>query len=225
MIYTPTEPGAGARCSGPPGPAATRLAARPGRPERPVPGARPAPERRPTRASPGRTPVAPAPAGSSMRPTLARMAAAPFALFELCFPGQTGAASPTDAGRGPAARRPARRACRARCDVVRAPGGLPARRLVEARTAGRRVVLRARRPTRSSGWRDGACRSSRTLASSPDVIRPRWPAHPQFWQMLVGAARRDSPAALQWAHCVGVCLLGRRRTAADRRARRGAPRR
>lgn len=46
------------------------------------------------------------------------------------------------------------------------------------------------------------------LATWPGLIRPRWPAHGQFWAMLAGAARRNTPISLQWAHCVGICLLG-----------------
>jgi hypothetical protein len=46
------------------------------------------------------------------------------------------------------------------------------------------------------------------LATWPGLIRPRWPAHLQFWAMLAGAGRRNTTVALQWAHCVGICLLG-----------------
>jgi hypothetical protein len=46
------------------------------------------------------------------------------------------------------------------------------------------------------------------LATWPGLIRPRWPAHRQFWATLAGAGRRNTPVALQWAHCFGVCLLG-----------------
>ena len=46
------------------------------------------------------------------------------------------------------------------------------------------------------------------FATRPDVVRPRWPSHPRFWAMLHGAARIDSAPLLQSAHCVGICLLG-----------------
>jgi hypothetical protein len=46
------------------------------------------------------------------------------------------------------------------------------------------------------------------VAAQPGIARPRWPDHLRFWEMLEAAARRDSAVALQWAHCVGVCLLG-----------------
>jgi hypothetical protein len=47
-----------------------------------------------------------------------------------------------------------------------------------------------------------------TLAAQPGIVRPRWPDHLRFWEMLEAAARCESAAAMQWAHCVGVCLLG-----------------
>jgi len=46
------------------------------------------------------------------------------------------------------------------------------------------------------------------LATWPGLIRPRWPAHQRFWAMLAGAGRSNTTVALQWAHCVGICLLG-----------------
>jgi len=46
------------------------------------------------------------------------------------------------------------------------------------------------------------------FAAGPDVVRPRWPSHPRFWSMLQGAARINSAALLQSAHCLGICLLG-----------------
>ena len=54
------------------------------------------------------------------------------------------------------------------------------------------------------------CRPSQLaeLARHPAAIRPRWRTHAQFWQLLVGAACRSSVAALEWAHCIGLCLIG-----------------
>jgi hypothetical protein len=46
------------------------------------------------------------------------------------------------------------------------------------------------------------------IAVSPRVIRPRWRLHARFWEMLALAARRGTPTALQWAHCIGLSLLG-----------------
>ena len=45
------------------------------------------------------------------------------------------------------------------------------------------------------------------IASSPHLVRPRWRLHSRFWEMLAAAARRGTPAALEWAHCIGLCLL------------------
>jgi hypothetical protein len=46
------------------------------------------------------------------------------------------------------------------------------------------------------------------LALRPGLICPRWPAHERFWSVLSHAARDGSPVALQWAHCLGLCLFG-----------------
>lgn len=59
------------------------------------------------------------------------------------------------------------------------------------------------------------------IAVSPRVIRPRWRLHARFWEMLAMAARRGTPSALQWAHCIGLCLLD----AADRDVAPPPPRR
>ena len=45
------------------------------------------------------------------------------------------------------------------------------------------------------------------LAMQPGIVRARWPAHPRFWALLRGAAQADSASSLQWAHCVGICLM------------------
>ena len=47
------------------------------------------------------------------------------------------------------------------------------------------------------------------LAASPGVVGPRWPAHSRFWAMLRGAAQAGSATSLQWAHCAGICLMER----------------
>lgn len=45
------------------------------------------------------------------------------------------------------------------------------------------------------------------LAARPGVLRPRWAAHPGFWELLIGAAEGLDGYTLQQAHCVGICLL------------------
>lgn len=55
----------------------------------------------------------------------------------------------------------------------------------------------------------GMCPSELAAAAAhPGLIRPRWPGHRRFWAWLEAAARSESATALQWAHCMGVCLLG-----------------
>ncbi len=46
------------------------------------------------------------------------------------------------------------------------------------------------------------------LASSSDLVRPRWSAHPKFWPALADAVARGSAAGLQWVHWFGLCLPG-----------------
>jgi hypothetical protein len=45
------------------------------------------------------------------------------------------------------------------------------------------------------------------LAATPGLLRPRWPRHPRYWGMLIESARVAQPESLEWAHCVGLCLL------------------
>ena len=45
------------------------------------------------------------------------------------------------------------------------------------------------------------------IAAGPRAIRPRWRLHARFWEMLAMSARRGTPTAMQWAHCVGLSLL------------------
>jgi len=82
-----------------------------------------------------------------------------------------------------------------------------ARRLVEGAPLAATVVLDLAPDAQS--LLAGMCPSQlAACAASPGFVRPRWPCHLRFWEMLEVAARRDSPVAMQWAHCVGVCLLG-----------------
>jgi hypothetical protein len=82
-----------------------------------------------------------------------------------------------------------------------------ARRLVDGAALAANVVLDLTPEAQS--LLAGLCPSQlATLAAQPGIVRPRWPDHLRFWQMLEAAARGDSVEALQWAHCVGVCLLG-----------------
>lgn len=142
------------------------------------------------------------------RPTRTRMAAAPFALFRLFLPVLTVAAPPEPAGgvadlplSAPATIGPGRWMSFAH------QAAFFARRLVDGAALSANVVLDL---TPEAQSRLGAMSPSQlaAVAEQPGLVRPRWPDHLRFWEMLEAAARRDSPVAMQWAHCVGVCLLG-----------------
>jgi hypothetical protein len=45
------------------------------------------------------------------------------------------------------------------------------------------------------------------LAAHPGAVRARWADHFLFWAALRGAAQSDSVSALQRAHCLGICLM------------------
>jgi hypothetical protein len=47
------------------------------------------------------------------------------------------------------------------------------------------------------------------LADTRGVVRARWPENARFWLMLRTAAQSQCAQALQWAHCVGICLMDR----------------
>jgi len=46
------------------------------------------------------------------------------------------------------------------------------------------------------------------LASWPGLIRPRWPAHARYWEVLADAAIGSGAEAMRWAYATGLCLLG-----------------
>jgi hypothetical protein len=46
------------------------------------------------------------------------------------------------------------------------------------------------------------------LASWHGLVRPRWPSHARFWNMLAGAAAGSCKEDLFWAYSAGLCLLG-----------------
>jgi hypothetical protein len=150
--------------------------------------------------------------------TLARVAAAPFALFDLLV------------SRGPEATvdrvedsRPSVRthSLLIRCESFAHQAVFLARRVAEADTPASRVVLALSVEARAR-LMDARPSHLAELARDPRTIRPRWRLHSNFWQTLVGASRRDSPAAVEWAHCIGLCLIGadERAPLPRRRARR-----
>lgn len=136
--------------------------------------------------------------------TLERLAAAPFALFDMLLPTglETPAAGVEDSP-------PAVRAgsLQVQCESFAHQAVFMARQLAETDGLAARVVLSL--SAEAQAWLVN-CRPSQLaeLARDLHTIRPRWRLHAYFWQTLVGAAQRGSPAALDWAHCIGLCLLG-----------------
>lgn len=142
------------------------------------------------------------------RPTRARMAAAPFALFRLVLPVAPLAAPPEPAGG--VADLPlavAATTSSGRWTSFTHQAAFFARRLVDGAALAANVVLDLT-PESQSLLAAMAPSQLAAVAEQPGLVRPRWPDHLRFWEMLEAAARRDSAIALQWAHCVGVCLLG-----------------
>jgi len=136
--------------------------------------------------------------------TLGRVATSPFALFELWLPPP--AASATD--RVEDARRGTLPTVSLdRCLAFVHQALYMAHRLAEDDPFAARLVLGLRDESQA---RLSACRLSTLaeLAGDPRVVRPRWGRHPRFWQVLIAAAARTSPPALEWAHCIGLSLLG-----------------
>ena len=137
--------------------------------------------------------------------TRTRIAATPFALFDLVLPTALGTASSarvedsrTVAPLG---------AWHGRCESFAHQAVFLARRLVEREPLASGVVLGLHQDAQA--WlAESRLAQLAEVASNPHVVRPRWRRHVRFWEMLVGAARRGTPTALQWAHCGGLCLLG-----------------
>lgn len=137
--------------------------------------------------------------------TRARIAAVPFALFGLVLPpaGSGTAAPRVEDGRATTA--PA--GWQGRYESFAHQAMFLARQLLDGEPMALQLVL---------GLPDDAQRrlaGSRLaqlaeIATGPRVIRPRWRLHSRFWEMLAAAARRGTPTALQWAHCIGLSLLG-----------------
>jgi len=150
--------------------------------------------------------------------TLARVAAAPFALFDLLVSRGPEATVPRVEDSRPSVRA---HSLLIRCESFAHQAVFLARRVAEADTPASRVVLALSVEARAR-LMDSRPSQLAELARDPRTIRPRWPLHANFWQTLVGASRRDSPAAVEWAHCIGLCLIGadERAPLPRRRARR-----
>jgi hypothetical protein len=141
--------------------------------------------------------------------TRARMAACPFALFEILLPaerGQVASLAPlrveegvaVAAGAGP---------WQARCLEFAQFALFLALRLTDAAPLAIRIAL-GLSPVAEVRLHEMCPSEVAQFAARPDVLRPRWPSHARFWAMLQGAAKMDSASLLQSAHCLGICLLG-----------------
>lgn len=137
-----------------------------------------------------------------------RMAGCPFALFEIHLPATrtTAGIVPSRVQDGAAAMAPAE-PWHARCLAFGHFALFVALRFADIAPLATRIAL-GLSSAAELRLKEMCPSEVAQLATSPDVIRPRWPAHPRFWAMLRWAVRSGAPSALQWTHCVGICLLG-----------------
>jgi hypothetical protein len=139
--------------------------------------------------------------------TRGRMAASPFSFFELRLPPPEplGVAQPArveDGGFPLVAE-----AAAGRCASFVHLALFLAWRLADAEPLATRIAL-GLPPAAELRLNEMSLSQLVHLATWPGLVRPRWPDHPRFWSLLAGASRRNSVVALQWAHCIGICLLG-----------------
>jgi hypothetical protein len=138
--------------------------------------------------------------------TRERMASSPFTFFELVLPAGT-TATPS-LGRVEDARRPASEPAESgRCLTFLHLALFLAWRLADSAPLAMRLALGIS-PTAELFLNETSASQLVRFAASPGLIRPRWPDHRRYWELLASAARRGSDAALQWAHWAGICLLG-----------------
>jgi hypothetical protein len=163
-----------------------------------------------------------------------RLASCPFSLFQLHLPDPEESALPGGGRVADSQVQPAPDAAIvAQCAAFALLSISVARQIADTQPLSPRIALgvSAAAEARLAGMRPSELAQ---LSTWPGLIRPRWPRHERYWGMLLAAAQGPDPEALQWAHCVGLCLLsgapvsslaGQVR-AAHRRARtaRGSPR-
>jgi len=135
----------------------------------------------------------------------ARIAAVPFALFGLVLPPCGPAAVPPRVEDGWMANVPA--GWQGRYESFAHQAVFLARRLRDGEPMALRLVLGLPDEVQH-GLAECRLTQLAEIAVSPRTIRPRWRLHARFWEMLATAARRGTPTALQWAHCIGLSLLG-----------------
>jgi hypothetical protein len=137
--------------------------------------------------------------------TRGRIAAVPFALFDLVLPTSGRVTVAPRFEDGPGAAVPA--GWQERCKSFAHQAVFFARQLVDGEPLALRLILQL--PDDAQQWL-AECRLAQLgeIASGSHLIRPRWRLHARFWEMLAAAARRGTPTALEWASCIGLCLLG-----------------
>lgn len=139
------------------------------------------------------------------RAVRARMAECPFSLFKFGLAGTVppGPDSPRVEDTGvltrPAGRPPG-------CAEFSASALFAAWRLADSAPIAARIVFGL---TPSDELLLNELRPSRVgvLAANPAVVRARWPDRARFWSALRTAAESGTAAALQWVHCMGICLV------------------
>ncbi len=135
-----------------------------------------------------------------------RMAASPFTLFELTLP-PVGYGPATQPGRvEDIGNEPFGKEIASRCSSFLHVALFFVWRLAELTPLATRVALGL--PPAAQLRISEMCPSQLArLSAWPGLVRPRWPGHRRFWSLLAGASRSQSATALQWAHCIGICLL------------------
>jgi hypothetical protein len=161
-----------------------------------------------------------------------RMAACPFALFEICFPSGSPLAGAEPGSELDRVEDPApvggQAGTRTAACIAFTHGALfTAWRLADSAPLAARIAF-ALSPAAELELNDTCPTRIAMLASHPGIVRARWPHEPRFWERLRNAAQADSSQSLQWAHCFGLCLIDGERLGAhtddhealDRRLRR-----
>jgi hypothetical protein len=82
-----------------------------------------------------------------------------------------------------------------------------ARRLVEGAPLSPRIAF-GLGPADEARLASLSVAESYRLASWPGLIRPRWPAHARYWEMLTDAALDMGADCMRWVYATGLCLLG-----------------
>lgn len=138
--------------------------------------------------------------------TRERMSASPFSFFELRLPSPE-ARGVVEAGRVEDGGSPlVAGAAAGRCTSFVHLAIFLAWRLADAEPLATRIAL-GLPPAAELRLNEMSPSQLVQLAAWPGLVRPRWPDHQRFWSLLAGASRRNSVTALQWAHCIGICLL------------------